>query len=160
MARRLPRPLARREALYGIHTPRETLLSLADAYLQEGLVFDAADFFAQARDRDGLSHIRKRAIEMGDAFLLRRVEESMPELVSKSDWGDLARSARSAGKTVYAERAEAGGAPPPPPLQEEMATGEPSAEGEAEDEDDAKDDSGKPRPGKSRRRRKREIQGG
>jgi hypothetical protein len=166
VARRLPRPLARRDVLYGIHTPKKDLIELAEAYLQEGMVFDAADFFAEALDRDGLSRIRKAAVESGDAFLLWRVEESMPELVSKADWDELARSARSLGKPVYAERAAAGGAPPPPPLAEEiMGEGAPGAgaaeEGEAERPDGAKDSSGRPRPGKSgRRRRKKGIQGG
>ena len=166
MARRLPRPLARRDILYGVHTPKRDLIELADAYLQEGMLFDAADFFAEARDGEGLSRIRKAAIESGDAFLLWRVEESMPELVSKADWNELARSARSLGKPVYAERAAGGGAPPPPPLAEEImgesTSGVDAAEeGDAEGPDGAKDGSGKPRPGKSgRRRRKKEIQGG
>ncbi|MHC4199002.1 MAG: hypothetical protein ACYSU0_03360 [Planctomycetota bacterium] len=166
MARRLPRPLARRDVLYGVHTPKEKLVEFADAYLEEGLLFDAADFFVEARDRDGLSRIRKAAIESGDAFLLWRVKGSMPELVSKADWDELARIARSLGKPVYAERAAAGGAPPPPPLAEEImgeaAPAESAAEeDEAERPDGAKDGSGKPRPGKSgRRRRKKEIQGG
>ncbi len=54
MAVRLPRPLARREVLYGPDTPRERLVELAHAYLERDLVFDAADFFVQARDREGL----------------------------------------------------------------------------------------------------------
>ncbi len=155
MATRLPRPLHRRELLYGVDTPPETLSSLADAYLEEGLVFDAADFFARAGDREGLSHIRKAAIEMGDAFLLRRVKEEMPDLVSKADWDELARSAKSLGKEAYAERAEAGGTPPPPPLQEELLHDE-EALGEESDGDDPKQ-----RPGQAAKAtRKREIQGG
>lgn len=155
MAVRLPRPLHRRELLYGLDTPPETLSSLADAYLKEGLVFDAADFFARAGDRDGLAHIRKAAIEMGDAFLLRRVKEEMPDLVSKADWEELARAAKSLGKEAYAERAEAGGAPPPPPLQEELVKDEEALAEES--------DGGDPklRPGQSAKAtRKREIQGG
>ena len=93
MAARLPRPLRRREILYGADTPPETLSALADSYLNEGLVFDAVEFFAQAKDREGLAHIRKIALETGDAFLLRRVKETMPDLIEKSDWDELARAA-------------------------------------------------------------------
>ena len=121
MAVRLPRPLARREVLYGPDTPRERLVELAHAYLERDLVFDAADFFVQARDREGLKIIKSRAREAGDAFLLRQVQAAAPDLVSKSDWEDLAARAKEIGKDIYAERAEAGGAPPPPPFQEEDA---------------------------------------
>jgi hypothetical protein len=130
MARRLPRPLARRDVLYGRDTPKAELVALARAYLDRDLVFDAADFFCQARDAEGLQAIRERALESGDAFLLRRVEEALPRLVSEADWDALARRARELGKETYAERAEAGGAPPPPPLQEEVAAGPEEAEGE------------------------------
>ena len=124
MARRLPRPLARRESLYGVGTPREALVQLAEAYLDRDLVFDAVEFFAQARDREGLARVRSRAIEAGDAFLLRRVQEMMPDLVPDSDWQELARAAHSLGKETYAERARKGGVPPPLPLQEEESPGE------------------------------------
>ena len=133
MAARFPRPLARRDILYGPGTPRERLLDLGHAYLEAGLVFDAADFFAQARDREGLEIVRGRAREMGDAFLLRQVQTAMPDLVSKSDWDALARSAAALGKAVYAERAEAGGAPPPPPLQEEEEPEDAGEEGVEEE---------------------------
>ena len=166
MARSFPRPLARRQVLYGTGTPGEKLVELGHAYLDEGLLFDAADFFSEAHDREGLKLVKARACETGDAFLLRQVEQAWPELVSKADWEELARSARSLGKPVYAERAATGGAPPPPPLAEEImgesAPGTDAAEeGEAEEPDAGKDSSGRPRPGKSgRRRRKNEIQGG
>lgn len=119
MALRLPRPLARRDVLYERETPRERLVELGRAYLEQDLVFDAADFFCEAHDREGLELIKARAREMGDAFLLRQVWMAAPELVSGSDWDDLARRAKELGKDLYAERAETGGAPPPPPFQEE-----------------------------------------
>jgi len=155
MAVRLPRPLRRRELFYGTDTPPETLSALADSYLSEGLVFDAADFFAQAHDREGLAHIRKVALEMGDAFLLRRVKEAMPDLIGESDWDDLARAATSMGKHEYAERAQTGGAHPPPPLQEELVQDE-----EALGEDSTGDDANL-KPGQAKKiNRKRAIQGG
>jgi len=159
MAPRLPRPLHRRELLYGTDTPPETLSALGEAYMKEGLVFDAGEFFGQAKDREGLEHVRQIAIEMGDAWLLRRVKEAMPEIIQKSDWDRLARAAKSLGKEVYAERAEAGGAPPAPPLQEELAQDEEAVAGEPE----TGPDGGTPEtsPGQSAKgNRKREVQGG
>jgi hypothetical protein len=158
MAARLPRPLHRRELLYGLDTPPETLSALAEEYLEQGLIFDAADFFIQAKDRDGIKHIKKLAIEMGDAFLLGRVDEAMPDLVEKADWDELGRAAKSLGKDAYVERAEAGGAPPTPPLQEELAQ---DAAAVAEESKDGKGDPKKTKPGQSAKAtRKREIMGG
>lgn len=124
MAVRLPRPLERREILYGQSTPRDRLLELAEAYLAKGLLFDAVEFYAAAKDREGLAKIKAIAIKEGDAFLLRRVHETMPSEVSSADWQALEASARALGKELYAERASKGGTPPPPPLQEEAKLGE------------------------------------
>ncbi len=157
MAIRLPRPLARRDVLYGPQTPREKLVQLGHAYLERDFVFDAADFFCEARDREGLEAIKTRARKMGDAFLLRQVQATAPELVSGSDWEDLARRAKELGKDVYAERAEAGGAPPPPPLQEEEEIEEEGAElaGEGAGEKErgrSTKDGGRKKPGRGRKR--------
>jgi hypothetical protein len=153
MARRFPRPLARRDVLYGPETPPEKLVALGHAYLAEDLVFDAADFFCEARDREGLGIIRARAIETGDAFLLRQVQAAMPDLVAKSDWDELALRAADLGKGVYAARAEAGGAPPPLPLQGEEEPAGAGEEGPEEAGEAAKDDASRRRHGGRRRRR-------
>jgi len=156
LASDLPRPLERREILYGQATPRERLLELAEAYFAEGRLFDAVDFFAQARGREGLARIKGRALAEGDAFLLRRVQEAMPELVGAADWQLLEASARSAGKLLYAERASRGGTPPPPPLQEEARLGEVQpAAGAAPPQEGPR--SGRAGPGA---RRGKAIQGG
>jgi len=130
MIRRLPRPLRRRDILYGVETPAEELVEHAGLYFEENLVFDAADFFARAKDRPGLARVKARAIEMGDAFLLHVVQQALPELVSDADWKDLGDRARSLGKDAYAARAALGGGPPPPPLAEEAE----GARGEAGEE--------------------------
>ncbi len=150
MAQRLPRPLRRRDILYGVSTPAEELAALGPAYFEQDMLFDAADFFVEARDREGLSRIRERAIETGDAFLLGRVRDGLPELVSDQDWKDLARNAAASGKEAYVARAESGGARPPPPLQEELAGN-----------DSADTDPQEPKPSTSgRRTKKTAVQGG
>ena len=157
MAARLPRPLARRNVLYNPETPREKLVELGRAYLEQDLVFDAADFFCEARDREGLEAIKARACEMGDAFLLRQVQTAAPDLVSGADWDVLARRAKELGKDNYAGRAESGGAPPPPPLQDEEKIEEegaglaPEGAGEKERGQSTKD-GGRKKSGRGRKR--------
>jgi hypothetical protein len=131
MARKLPKPLHRRELLYGISTPAGTQSELGDAYLEQELHFDAVDFYARAQDRAGLKKIVGISIREGDAFLLRKVQEAMPEFVSAGDWRALAARARELGKEIYAERADGGGTPPPPPLHEEEKIDEGATDGDA-----------------------------
>ena len=132
MARSLPRPLARRELLYSSDTPREVLVGLAEAYLAQGLAFDAVDFYVRAKDRAGLEKMRGVAVDAGDAFILRKVHEAAPDLVSAADWQALGEHAKQLGKETYAERAANGGTPPPPPLQEETRiSGETPPQGDA-----------------------------
>lgn len=127
--KKLPKPLKKRDVLYGVGTPREQLVRLGKLALQRGLVFDAADFFCEAKDEEGLVEIRRLAVEQGDAFLLRKIQETDVRLVSSSDWRALAAKANQLGKLTYSERAGKGGTPPPPPLQEEIRLGEAETDG-------------------------------
>jgi hypothetical protein len=106
--------------LYGHETPPDVKSKNGDAYFEKGLFFDAVDFYARAVDKAGLKRIHGVAIKEGDAFLLRKVQEAMPDLVSHGDWELLAASAERQGKAIYAQRATNGGTPPPPPLQDEL----------------------------------------
>ena len=164
MARKLPKPLARRDILYGVDTPPDILIQRGTQYLEAGLVFDAVEFFARAGHRPGLAEMREAALEMGDAFLLRKVQEAAPDLVGAADWQTLAARAKELGKDTYAERAAAGGTPPPPPLQEEAKIEEVAAPAEGEGAAPAAGGTPSPgapgAPGAHGKARKSEIQGG
>ena len=140
MARRIPRPLNRREHLYGADAPRQTLVEYGEAYLEQGLIFDAVEFYGRAKDEAGLKAIRATALEKGDAFLLRKVQEAMPGLVSAQDWETLGESAAKNGKQLYVERAKHQGTPPPPPLQEEAEIAAAAAAAAAESEGESEDE--------------------
>jgi hypothetical protein len=137
VARRLPRPLARRDVLYSSETPAAQLTELGDGYSGCGLFFDAVEFYARAHDRAGLGKIHDIAIRQGDAFLLRRVQETMPNLVTALDWKTLGDAAKALGKETYVARAERGGAPPAPPLQEEATIPAPAEDAGPTEPDEA-----------------------
>ncbi len=121
---RLLSPLKRRQLAYGGKASPEELSAWGRTYLEEGRFSDALEFFAAARDMDGLGKIARGAIDEGDAFFLWEVQRSAPDLVSTADWKNLARRAEALGKHAFAERARAGGAPPPPPFAREAEPSE------------------------------------
>jgi hypothetical protein len=103
----LPDPLNRREILYGPDTGTEKLVEYARAYEEAGKVDEALQFYTQAGDRDGLARVKNRAIDSGDAFLLKAVARALPDLVDEGDWKSLIASAEKLGKQLYAEQARA-----------------------------------------------------
>jgi hypothetical protein len=107
MAAQLPKPLKRREILYGPITPPETLIELGRAYEQEGRLDDALQFFEQARDRAGLERMKAAALRDGNAFILKRVAKCLPELVTPADWEALIAKAEELGLALYAEQGRA-----------------------------------------------------
>lgn len=105
--RELPKPLRRREVLYGPNTPPEELVRLGRAYEQEGRLDDALQFYEQARDREGLGRMKTAAVKDGNAFALKRVAKCLPELVAQADWEALIARAEAAGLSLYAEQGRA-----------------------------------------------------
>lgn len=102
---KLPTPLERREILYGGETSEGRLEQYGHAYLQEGLVNDAVEFFGVAGSEKGLALVRRFAVEEGDFFLLSRVVEFAPEAASAEVWRELAERAYQRGKLQFAQKA-------------------------------------------------------
>jgi len=107
MTPELPKPLKRREILYGPNTPPEVLVEYGKAYEDQGLLDDALQFFEQARDRAGLERAKAAAIKNGHAFTLKRVAKCLPELVTPADWEALIARAEQQGMALYAEQGRA-----------------------------------------------------
>jgi len=80
-------------------------LRYAEAYLAEGLEIDAVAFLVKAEATDQLDALRGRAIEAGDAFLLRAVASETGAAPKPEEWRALAEGAARAGKERYAAEA-------------------------------------------------------
>lgn len=102
-------PLKKREILYSAEVTVEEKTEWGRRYLAAGRMVDALDFFVEAGSRTDLEEMRRKAVEEGDAFILRAIERVAPELVDESHWQALANTARTLGKTVFAEQAGRGG---------------------------------------------------
>ena len=79
---------------------------IADAYLADDRLVEAVDFLGKLEGSEGLKGLRVRAVEEGDAFLLRGVAAAMGERPGREEWQALAASASALGKLRYAEEAQ------------------------------------------------------
>ncbi|GEM_PF-533614 len=107
MAVKLPNVLERREILYGQNTPKHTLVEYGMAYEERARLDDAVQFYVQAGDEAGLGRIKAKAMDIGDAFLLKAVAKAAPKMVSGDDWRALIENAERLGKNLYADQARA-----------------------------------------------------
>jgi len=80
-------------------------LRYAEAYLAEEREIDALAFLVKAGATERIEALRDRAIESGDAFLLRAVAAATGAPPKRNEWSALAESAARAGKERYAAEA-------------------------------------------------------
>lgn len=101
---KLPGPIERRHLIERDLSVAQAL-RYAEAYLAEGLDVDAIAFLVKAEATDQLDALRSRAIEAGDAFLLRAVASETGAPPKAEEWKTLAECAERAGKERYATEA-------------------------------------------------------
>jgi len=101
---KLPGPIERRHLIERELSPAQAL-RYAEAYLGEELEVDAIAFLVKAEATDQLAAMRGRAIEAGDAFLLRSLALATDAAPKPEEWTSLAQAATSAGKECYAAEA-------------------------------------------------------
>ena len=101
---KLPGPIERRHLIERDLSAAQAL-RYADVYLAEGLDVDAVAFLVKAEATDQLDALRGRAIETGDAFLLRVVASETGTSPNAEEWKSLAERAERAGKKHYATEA-------------------------------------------------------
>jgi len=110
---KLPGPIERRHLIERELTAAQAL-RYAEAYLVEGLEVNAIAFLVKAAAADQLDAMRARAVEAGDAFLLRAVASASGVPPKPEEWKALAVRAAHTGKERYAaealRHAERGGA--------------------------------------------------
>jgi hypothetical protein len=126
----LPDVKEKTKRLYAKDAAPEVLSAQAEQYLAAGWLSDAIDFFDRAKDKQGLEKVMARAIDEGDAFLLRRCLKCLGKEDKDGEWGRLAEKALALGKLMFAREGfrmagdrrnldlvDAMLKPPPPPEQ-------------------------------------------
>ncbi len=98
----LPDVKEKTRRLYAKDATPAGLSAQAEQYLAAGWLSDAIDFFDRAKDVKGLEKVVARAIEEGDAFLMRRCLKCLGKEDKDGAWGPLAERALSLGKLMFA----------------------------------------------------------
>jgi len=110
--KRLPGCLNKRDLLNSDRSDPARCVQLGNAYLEEGRISDAIDFFEKARDREGLDRLLERCLGDGDVFLFRKVAKILDLSPGPEEWIKLGDRALSLGKLHFARAAYGqGGAP-------------------------------------------------
>lgn len=96
----IPNPLVRRHLIEKDLSPAQAL-QVAEAYLAEGRCVESIEFLAKAGATERLVELRSRAVEEGDAFLLRAAARALGQPPSYDEWRALGAAAEAAGKDLY-----------------------------------------------------------
>jgi hypothetical protein len=105
MARsKIPDPLSRRHLIERELAPAQAL-AIAEAYLEQGRSVEALDFLRKAGARERLEALRREAVQVGDAFLLRAAAAQLGGEPEREEWRALAEAAEAAGRSAYAAEA-------------------------------------------------------
>ncbi len=103
---RLPAAMEKRALLNAKDVSPEVLRDYGNLCLEAGRTSDAFEFYAAAKDPDGLDRIKQLAIKEGLAYLLHWLEGRAGHPVSRQEWIDAAQNARRLGKSSFARLAE------------------------------------------------------
>lgn len=94
--------IQQRDLLAAKDTPPEIFRAYGEAYLQAGALDDAINFFQTCGDRAGMAEVKRLAIAQGNAHLLFRIADAIPDSVTEEDWWATATAAVQLGKEAYA----------------------------------------------------------
>ncbi len=101
----LPDAYKKRKLLNDTRPAPERLIALGEVHLEQGLLYDAAEFFLKASHEEGLARIRALAVEAGDSFLYSIALSGTDGEGDARGWEELGRKAMELKKYTYALRA-------------------------------------------------------
>jgi hypothetical protein len=102
---KLPDPLDRRHLIERV-LGSDAAQAIAEAYIDEGRVWEAIVFLVKADARIRLEALREDATQAGDAFLVREFSRALGDEPTPERWRAVAEAARAAGKERFAAQAE------------------------------------------------------
>jgi hypothetical protein len=123
--KRLPGCLKKRDLLNSVRSDPAHFVQLGTAYLEEGRISDAIEFFEKAGYREGLDRLLERCLEDGDVFLFRKVARILDLSPGPGQWLKLGDRALSLGKLHSARVAYGQGDAPEKVAQVERLLADP-----------------------------------
>lgn len=73
-----------------------------DLFAQAGKLAQAMMFYERSKDPARLAELKKKAVALGDAFLLHGIARLAPDLVTEPEWREAGDRAVAEGKLLFA----------------------------------------------------------
>ena len=88
--------------LYVKHHAEKDLVAYGGAFLEEGKISDAIDFYQKANYVQGLETIKGMAQQSGDVMLLQQVSKPLKQTVPEETWNTVGERALELKKYLFA----------------------------------------------------------
>ena len=102
MPKKLPNYREKQNILYIKHRSESELIAYGDAFLEEGKISDAIDFYQKANYVEGLERIKGMALLSGDVMILQQVLKSLKQAIPDETWSAMGQRALELKKYVFA----------------------------------------------------------
>jgi len=102
MSKKLPNYQEKQHILYIKHHSEKDLIAYGDAFLVEGKISDAIDFYQKANYVQGLEKIKGMAELSGDVMLLQQVLKPLRQTIPEETWNAIGQRALEFKKHLFA----------------------------------------------------------
>ncbi len=102
MSKKLPNYQEKQHILYIKHHSEKDLIAYGDAFLEEGKISDAVDFYQKANYVHGLEKIKGMAELSGDVMLLQQVLKPLRQTIPEETWEAIGQRALEFKKYLFA----------------------------------------------------------
>jgi hypothetical protein len=102
MSKKLPNYQEKEHILYIKHHSEKDLIAYGDAFLEEGKISDAIDFYQKANYVQGLEKIKGMAERSGDVMLLQQVLKPLRQTIPEETWNEIGQRALEFKKYLFA----------------------------------------------------------
>jgi hypothetical protein len=102
MSKKLPNYQEKEHILYIKHHSEKDLIAYGDAFLEEGKISDAIDFYQKANYVQGLETIKGMAELSGDVMLLQQVLKPLRQTIPEETWNAIGQRALEFKKYLFA----------------------------------------------------------
>jgi hypothetical protein len=102
MSKKLPSYQEKQHILYAKRPSETDLIAYGDAFLEEGKISDAIDFYQKANYVQGLETIKGMAEQSGDVMLLQQVLKPLKQTIPQEAWNTIGERALTVKKYLFA----------------------------------------------------------
>ena len=99
--KKLPNYQEKQHILYIKHHPDKDLIAYGDAFLEEGKISDAIDFYQKANYVQGLEKIKGMAELSGDVMLLQQVLKPLKQTITEETWNAIGQARPGVEEILY-----------------------------------------------------------